>query len=102
MVDSEGRPMSRPFQPGDLVIWWKRVSGEFVSPVLATVLAVTAKRVKITAEDPDEDGSGLVVRYDAPASLQLKEQPGSASPRKQAKADPRLSPGGRGHGGNDS
>jgi len=69
------------FQPGDKVIWWKSVSGEFVFPVLATVLAVTARRVKITAEDPDEDGSGTVVRFVSPERLQLHQEQGAARGR---------------------
>ena len=65
--------MSQRFQPGDTVIWWKRVAGDFVFPVRATVLAVTAKRVKITADDPDENGSGQVIRHVAPQNLRLYE-----------------------------
>jgi hypothetical protein len=58
--------MARLFRPGDTVIWWKGAGGGFVAPVLATVTAVTAKRVAIQAEDPDETGAGLVTRYVKP------------------------------------
>ena len=38
------------FKPGEPVIWWKRISsGDYVFPISAKVLAVTAKRVKIEA-----------------------------------------------------
>ncbi len=54
-------------KPGDRVIWWKRIpGGDYVYPVQATVLAVTAKRVKIEADD---DGD-IVSRYVPPESLQ--------------------------------
>jgi hypothetical protein len=59
----------QPFRPGDKVIWLKN-SGGFVFPVLATVVAVTPKRVTITANDPDEKGEGIVTRHVRPASLQ--------------------------------
>ncbi len=62
--------MAEAFEPGEDVIWLKRVAGEFVFPFRAKVLAVTAKRVKILAEDPDEGDSGPVVRYVAPETLQ--------------------------------
>ncbi len=35
------------FQPGDQVIWLKSAGGGFVFPVLATVVAVTPKRVTV-------------------------------------------------------
>jgi hypothetical protein len=48
------------FQVGQQVIWWKRIpGGNYVYPVSAKVLAVTAKRVKIEA---DNDGE-IVIRY---------------------------------------
>ena len=48
------------YRPGDKVIWWKRIpGGDYVYPVQATVLALTAKRVKIAADD---DGD-IVVGY---------------------------------------
>jgi hypothetical protein len=54
-------------QPGDKVIWWKRMpGGDYVYPVQATVLTVTAKRVKIAA---DNDGERMI-RYVPPHSLQ--------------------------------
>jgi hypothetical protein len=80
--------VSESFKPGDEVIWWKRVAGEFVFPIQATVLAVTDKRVKIEAEDPDEDGSGRVVRHVAPENLQLHGQEGSGRHRQRPKSVP--------------
>jgi hypothetical protein len=63
----EGAPVSEALQPGNKVIWWKRIpGGDYVSPVEATVLALTAKRVKIEAND---DGD-TVVRYVPRKSLQ--------------------------------
>jgi hypothetical protein len=63
----EGAPVREDLQPGDKVIWWKRIAaGDYVYPVQATVLALTAKRVKIEAED---DGD-IVVRYVPQESLQ--------------------------------
>lgn len=60
-------PVHEALQPGDKVIWWKRMAGgDYVSPVQATVLALTAKRVQIEADD---DGR-IVVRYVPPQSLQ--------------------------------
>ncbi len=63
----EGAPVSEDLQPGDRVIWWKRIpGGDYVYPVQATVLALTAKRVKIEADDDGE----IVIRYVPPQSLQ--------------------------------
>ncbi len=56
--------MSKPFKPGDQVLWWKQEGGQVV-PVHSTVLAVTAKRVKI---ETGEDGEN-VVRHVTPRSL---------------------------------
>jgi hypothetical protein len=51
----EGAPVDDVLQPGDKVIWWKRIpGGDYVYPVEATVLALTAKRVKIEADDDGE------------------------------------------------
>jgi hypothetical protein len=59
--------VSESLQPGDKVIWWKRIpGGDYVYPVEATVLALTTKRVKIEADDDGE----IVVRYVPPESLQ--------------------------------
>ena len=56
---------SKLFKSGDRVIWWKQTpGGGKVAPVLATVLAVTAKRVKIEAEDEE----GKVVRHVLPGA----------------------------------
>ncbi len=61
------KTVQRIWKPGDHVIWWKRVpGGDYVYPVSATVLAVTAKRVRIEADD---DGQ-IVIRYVPPQSLQ--------------------------------
>jgi hypothetical protein len=70
------------FRPGEEVIWLKSAGG-FVSPVLATVVAVTPKRVTITADDPDERGEGLVTRHVRPISLQPKRE--SAARRRPAR-----------------
>ncbi len=59
------------FRPGEEVIWLKRAGG-FVFPVLARVVAITPKRVTITADDPDERGEGVVTRHVPPSSLQPK------------------------------
>ena len=57
------------FQPGDEVIWWKRIpGGDYVAPLRATVLATTARRVKIVADD---DGS-VIIRHVPPESLQRR------------------------------
>ncbi len=70
--------MDSPFQPGDLVIWWKRIpGGEYVVPIAATVLAITARRVKILADDDGQIGT----RYVAVQSLQRRDSstnPGTA------------------------
>src|SRR4051812_31729104 len=58
---------SKPFKPGDRVVWWKQTpGGGHVEPVLSTVLAVTAKRVKIEAEDEE----GKVIRHVLPGSIE--------------------------------
>jgi hypothetical protein len=58
----------QPLEIGEQVIWWKRIpGGNYVYPVSAKVLAVTAKRVKIEADDDGE----IVIRYVSPESLQL-------------------------------
>jgi hypothetical protein len=63
----EGAPENAVLKPGNKVIWWKRIPGsDYVYPVEATVLALTAKWVKIEAND---DGD-MVVRYVPRESLQ--------------------------------
>jgi hypothetical protein len=63
----EGAPVSEALKPGDKVIWWKRIpGGDYVYPVHATVLALTAKRVKIEANDDGE----IAIRYVPLESLQ--------------------------------
>jgi hypothetical protein len=63
----EGAPVTGDLQPGDKVIWWKRIpGGDYVYPVQATVRALTEKRVKI---ETDDDGY-IVVRYVPRESLQ--------------------------------
>jgi 8-oxo-dGTP diphosphatase len=60
-------PGRAALQPGEKVIWWKRMAGgDYVSPVQATVLVLTAKRVKIEADDDGE----IVIRHVPPESLQ--------------------------------
>jgi 8-oxo-dGTP diphosphatase len=62
--------VSEALRPGNKVTWWKRIpGGDYVYPIQATVLALTAKRVKIKAEDDGE----IVMRYVPPASLQRQE-----------------------------
>jgi hypothetical protein len=73
--------MAQTFRPGEAVIWWKGVGGGYATPVSATVVAVTARRVTIQAEDPDETGAGLVTRHVRPASLQPQAK-GSAERRR--------------------
>ena len=64
--------LTSSFQPGDEVIWWKRVPGDpYVYPVPATVLRTTAKRVQI---EGDDDGR-IVVRFVPPTSLQKLDEP---------------------------
>ena len=65
------KKIARPFKVGEQVIWWKRISGgDYMFPVCAKVLTVTAKRVKIEADDDGE----IVIRYVPPASLQRREE----------------------------
>lgn len=60
------------FKPGDRVVWWKQTpGGGYVFPVLSTVLAVTAKRIKIEAEDED----GRVIRHVLPRSIEHHASP---------------------------
>ncbi len=55
------------FAPGDAVIWWKRIpGGNYVVPVSALVIGITAKRVTIRADDDGE----VVTRHVPPESLQ--------------------------------
>jgi hypothetical protein len=72
------------YQAGDVVIWLKRQPGGFVFPHRAKVLAATAKRVTIEVDDPDEDGSGLVIRHVPPDSLQPHQETGSRSTPKRS------------------
>jgi hypothetical protein len=72
--------MAEAFQPGDVVVWWKGVGGGFVVPVLATGVRVTARRVTITADDPDEKGEGIVTRHVSPGSLQLQRRARATPP----------------------
>jgi hypothetical protein len=59
--------MNEQFKSGDMVIWWKRIpGGDYVYPVEAIILGITAKRVKIEADD---DGQ-VVIRYVKPESLE--------------------------------
>jgi 8-oxo-dGTP diphosphatase len=66
-LQGDTTPGSTALQPGDKVVWWKRMAGgDYVSPIQATVLALTAKRVKIEADDDGE----IVMRYVPRESLQ--------------------------------
>jgi hypothetical protein len=72
--------MDSPFQPGDPVIWWKRIpGGEYVEPIAATVLAITEHRVKIRADDNGRQ----VTRYVQATSLQPRAQPPAPDSRKR-------------------
>src|SRR2546425_9703827 len=63
----EGPPEHVALQPGDKVIWWKRIpGGDYVYPIQATVLVLTKKRVKIEADDDGKIG----IRYVPPERLQ--------------------------------
>ena len=63
----EGASENAVLKPGDKVIWWKRIpGGDYVYPVQATVRSLTAKRVKIEADDDGE----IVIRYVPRESLQ--------------------------------
>jgi hypothetical protein len=63
----EGPPENVALQPGDKVVWWKRIpGGDHGSPIQATVLTLTEKRVKIEANDDGE----IVMRYVPRESLQ--------------------------------
>lgn len=58
--DTEGAADQAPdtFEPGDRVIWWKRIpGGNYVVPISATVVGMTAKRVTIEADD---DGQKVI------------------------------------------
>jgi hypothetical protein len=66
----EGASEHAALKPGDRVLWWKRIpEGNYIYPVQATVLALTAKRVKIAARDDGE----RVIRYVPAQSLQGHE-----------------------------
>ena len=72
---------SKPFKPGDTVVWFKQVpGGGYVFPVSARVLAITEKRIKIEADDEE----GKVIRHVQPKSLQ-HHVPASQAGRKAAK-----------------
>jgi hypothetical protein len=74
--------MDSLFQPGDRVIWWKRIpGGDYVEPVAATVLALTAQRAKILA---DEDGR-QAPRYVPAASLEHQANPPASDARKRGR-----------------
>jgi hypothetical protein len=64
---------SKMLRPGERVMWWKRIpGGEYVYPVHAavlTVLTMTAKRVKIEADDDGE----RVMRYVPADSLERQD-----------------------------
>src|SRR5262249_34434150 len=63
-------PAGQKLRSGDKVVWLKRIpGGPYVYPVRAIVRAVTAKRIKIEADD---DGQRLI-RYVLVESLQRRE-----------------------------
>lgn len=71
----EGEPPMMPavaeadFQPGDSVIWLKRLpGGPYVTPLTATVVSRTAKRVKIVADDEGQQ----ITRYVPIESLERR------------------------------
>jgi Calcium binding len=75
---------SKPFQPGDRVVWWKQTpGGGYVFPVLSTVLAVTAKRVKIEADDEE----GNVIRHVLPTSIEHHAPPPKSGGKPPKKSD---------------
>jgi Calcium binding len=80
------------FKPGDRVVWWKQTpGGGYVFPILSTVLAVTAKRIKIEAEDED----GKVIRHVLPQSIEHHASPPKSDrkPSQGAKAGRSKRPG---------
>jgi hypothetical protein len=63
-------PAGQKFRPGDKVVWLKSIpGGPYVYPVRALVRAITAKRIKIEA---DNDGH-WIIRYVLAESLQHRE-----------------------------
>jgi hypothetical protein len=78
--------MSHSFQPGDAVIWWKGAGGGYVWPIKVTVVAVTPRRITITADDPDERGEGIVTRHVSPDRLAPQEAPPARRSRARAPA----------------
>lgn len=74
------------------MVWWKQApGGGFVAPVLSTVLAVTAKRIKIEAEDE----GGKVIRQVLPRSIEHHDSPPKSArqPSKSSKVGPSKKPG---------
>ena len=66
-VDGARAQVRATFEPGDAVIWWKRIpGGDYVVPISAIVVGITPKRVKIEADD---DGQ-VVIRHVSSESLQ--------------------------------
>jgi hypothetical protein len=61
--------MSTTFRPGDRVFWWKPITREVDYPYKADVVAVGAKRVTITSEDPN-GGLERVLRHARTECLQ--------------------------------
>ncbi len=57
------------FRSGDRVFWWKRITRAVEYPYRAEVVAVGAKRITVTVEDPD-DASDRFLRHVATESLQ--------------------------------
>ena len=71
IIMSEKGSNEEYLKPGDTVVWWKQLpGGDYVYPVKATVVAITAKRVKIEAEDEGQ----IVTRYVKPQNLQKQHE----------------------------
>lgn len=62
LIEHEPQPATaEDFRPGDQVIWLKRLpGGPYVTPLLATVVGRTAKRVKIVADDEGQKVTRVV------------------------------------------
>jgi hypothetical protein len=57
------------FRPGDRVFWWKRITSAVEYAYRAEVVAVGARRITVTVEDPD-DASDRFLRHVASERLQ--------------------------------
>jgi hypothetical protein len=57
------------FHPGDQVFWWRQITRAVEYPYRAEVIAIGAKRIKIAAEDLEDD-PGQLIRHVSRARLQ--------------------------------